>query len=534
MSQAKIAHYQLQSRLGKGAMGVVFRARDERLERDVAIKLLQVNLESDEAADYAARLLQEARSAARLNHPGIITVYDCGEWRSKSYLAMELVHGITLKDLLEKRGQLSIRQVVSIARQMFAALGHAHRHKVIHRDIKPGNLMLTKEGRLKITDFGIAQLPASDLTRTGTILGSPRYMSPEQLAGKKLDGRADLYSAGVVLYQCLTGKAPFDGETTMNIVYQVLHTTPPAPHELRPEVPRVLSDLVMRCIDKHADQRFSSLDAALAALLGGDVSPQRAELAPEDPTEAFHTSDAAFEAKTVATASPILPWLSQTGSVLAWLVRHCLVGLRFLGRHLWYCTQALARALQRWTPLLWNGLTRYAQFLRPYGKTALQATRSAFRRLPQRVQLLIVLLAAAGALWAIWPSQPAVELELSPAVSNSVEDSNGDANQLQAEHQQRSQLLESMAEQQALAQGEEGTNQVQAKQETAPIDQFDADAPRAEPESIDQQANVSGSLKQAGQEIKQDVKGVFNCILGQGNCPKTNTQANHQTDQRRP
>lgn len=534
MSQPKIAHYQLQSRLGQGAMGVVFRAHDERLERDVALKLLQVNLAENEAADYAARLLQEARSAARLNHPGIITVYDCGEWRGKSFLAMELVHGITLKDLLEKRGQLSIRQVVSIARQMFAALGHAHRHKVIHRDIKPANLMLTKEGRLKITDFGIAQLPASDLTRTGTVLGSPRYMSPEQLAGKKLDGRADLYSAGVVLYQCLTGKAPFDGETTMNIVYQVLHFNPPAPHEVRPEVPRVLSDLVMRCLAKSADQRFASLDAALAALLGGEVDPQRQQRAPEDPTQAFNTRSGEAAA-TPSNHSPLWPWVAQTGVLLAWLGRHGLRITNQIGRWLWLGAQVLARCLQRWMPVLWAKSQALYQQLSPrISAIAVRGWRR-FRALPVRGQAVSGVLLGAILVWGLWPRSPVAEIEFAqpaPAVEQVTQLTDA---QLAAEQQQRNQLLAKMAEAQAYAQPAESDEGQGSPELTAPpLRQVKMSQAEQHPEQVTttaaahSESGLLGQLQQAGQQMGRDVHGLFNCLSGHGTCPKAEAKPQQQ------
>ncbi|QLI82002.1 serine/threonine protein kinase [Chitinibacter fontanus] len=537
MSQPKIAHYQLQSRLGQGAMGVVFRAHDERLERDVALKLLQVNLAENEAADYAARLLQEARSAARLNHPGIITVYDCGEWRGKPYLAMELVQGITLKDWLEKRGALSIRQVISIARQMFAALGHAHRHKVIHRDIKPANLMLTKEGRLKITDFGIAQLPASDLTRTGTVLGSPRYMSPEQLAGKKLDGRADLYSAGVVLYQCLTGKAPFDGETTMNIVYQVLHFNPPAPHEVRPEVPRALSDLVMRCLAKSADQRYASLDAALAALLGGETDPQRQSRAPEDPTQAFDTQSGATAA-TPSSNSPLWPWVAQTGVLLAWLGRHGLRAARCLGRWLWRGLQVLARGLQRWTPVIWAKAQSLYQQLSPRVNAAATRGWLRFRALPPRGQIATSIVLSAVLVWGLWPRSPVAEIEFAQSAPLAEHAPQlGDA-QLAAEQQQRNQLLAKMGDAQAYAQPPESEEGQSSPELTAPpLRQVKMSQAEQHPEQVTttaaahSESGLLGQLQQAGQQMGRDVHGLFNCLSGQSACP--NAEASQQ-QQRRP
>jgi len=271
----KLGHYRIEKQLGRGAMGVVYRAVDERLDRTVALKVLRLNLADDERAEYAARLQQEAKSAARLNHPGIITMFDCGDAGDNAFLAMEYVDGKSLQDLMERK-RLSVSRVTKVADQLFAALAYAHEHGVVHRDIKPANLMLTPDGRLKITDFGIAQLPASDLTRTGTLIGSPRHMSPEQVQGKKVDGRADIFSAGIVLYEMLTGEKPFDGEHVASIAYRILHEAPCGIQALNPDVPDELAAVVMRCLEKEPDNRFQTArDArtAIRALMGKSTVP---------------------------------------------------------------------------------------------------------------------------------------------------------------------------------------------------------------------------------------------------------------------
>lgn len=403
MNQPQIAHYQLQSRLGQGAMGVVFRARDVRLERDVALKLLQVSLESTEAADYAARLLQEARSAARLNHPGIITVFDCGEWRGKPYLAMELVQGVSLKTVLEKKGTLSTRDVIRIAKQIFSALSHAHQHDVVHRDIKPANLMLTKEGRLKITDFGIAQLPASDLTRTGTILGSPRYMSPEQLAGSKLDGRADIYSAGVVLYQALTGKVPFDGETTMNIVFHILHSEPLDPRSMNSEVPAWLVTLVLRCLAKKKEDRFASADEVLLAIQAASTNTVQAEKIIDEP-RAEPDAAAAEETRVERETTPVLGWLQQTWVMLLWLLQQSGLFLQKVARQLGPWLLSAAAQIRRWTPILMAKVSQAWLWIRPYLITVLMRAKGWFLAQPKKVQALVVSLGLAGFVWLMWPN----------------------------------------------------------------------------------------------------------------------------------
>ncbi|HEY9103215.1 serine/threonine-protein kinase [Chitinimonas sp.] len=320
----KLGHYRIEATLGQGAMGVVYRATDERLERTVALKVLSLSLSSEERAEYAARLQQEAKSAARLNHPNIITVYDCGDIDDHAFLAIEFVDGKTLQSLLASGVKISPAKLVKLAGQLFGALAYAHEHDVVHRDIKPANLMLTPDGRLKITDFGIAQLPTSDLTRVGTVVGSPRYMAPEQVEGKKLDGRADIFAAGIVLYEILTGKRPFDGEHVATIAYRILHETPEDIRSINPDVPEWLAELVMRCLEKDPANRFQTArearsalreQASTAAVVGGNGSGNG------KPAEANGGEAAPKASKPVVEESTggkrnLLPWLGLGGVVL--------------------------------------------------------------------------------------------------------------------------------------------------------------------------------------------------------------------------
>ncbi|MFC4161645.1 serine/threonine-protein kinase [Chitinimonas lacunae] len=269
----RLAYYRITEVLGQGAMGVVYRAVDERLDRPVALKVLHLHLDASHRAEYNARLQLEARSAARLNHAAIITVYECGEIDGQSYLAMELVEGRTLRQVLEHEGRLPPDELEELARQLFDALAYAHARDVVHRDIKPANLMLTSDGRLKITDFGIAQLPSNDLTRTGALIGSPGYMAPEQIQSKRVDGRADLFAAGVVLYQAATGVAPFDSEQLASTVYRILYEEPADPRAINPAVPDTLAQLIMRCLKKDRNQRFADAEQALAMLAAPTPRP---------------------------------------------------------------------------------------------------------------------------------------------------------------------------------------------------------------------------------------------------------------------
>jgi len=311
----KLGHYRIDSQLGKGAMGVVYRATDERLDRTVALKVLRLTLGDDERAEYAARLQQEAKSAARLNHPGIITMFDCGDVDGYAFLAMEYVEGKSLQMLMDSGVRLSIGRIQKVADQLFSALAYAHEHDVVHRDIKPANLMLTADGRLKITDFGIAQLPASDLTRPGALIGSPRHMAPEQIEGKKVDGRADIFSAGIVLYELLTGRKPFDGDHVASIAYKILHEPVDDIRLINPDVPEALASIVMRCLEKNPALRFQTAREARAALRA-IAGKTKDEAAPQT-LSAEDSGPLAVQAKPVAKAGrPVWVWLAAGACVV--------------------------------------------------------------------------------------------------------------------------------------------------------------------------------------------------------------------------
>lgn len=261
--------YSIQSRLGQGAMGAVYQAWDKRLERAVALKVLSLDLAEQERALYAHKLEQEARAAARLNHPNIITIYEIGVANGLPFIAMELIDGPSLRELLDKGRQFSPDRVAKIIRQLLKGLAYAHAMGLVHRDIKPANIMFNSNGVLKLTDFGIAHLIASDWTHTDALSGSPCYMSPEQVRAQALDGRSDLFSVGVVMYEMLAGRLPFAGDNMATIVYQIMFETPPAPQEINPEVPSWLSQVVMTCLQKDAAQRYQTADDLVMALKTG-------------------------------------------------------------------------------------------------------------------------------------------------------------------------------------------------------------------------------------------------------------------------
>ncbi|HET9462402.1 MAG TPA: protein kinase [Thiobacillus sp.] len=251
----KIGRYEILDEVGQGAMGTVYRARDPLIERTVAIKTVPIAKLRQEGTDEESRFLREAQSAGRLSHPNIVTIYDVGEADEVAYIAMEYLSGATLRDIMN-RGPIPLDLALDTATQMAEALAFAHEHGVIHRDIKPANVVITgQHGRVKLTDFGIAHFIHSDQPQTGQMLGSPRYMSPEQAMGREIDGRSDIFSLGAVLYEMLTGHYAFDGSSLPAIVYRVIHETSVPAASLRPQLPAGMSSLLARMLDKNPQAR---------------------------------------------------------------------------------------------------------------------------------------------------------------------------------------------------------------------------------------------------------------------------------------
>ncbi|MFP5409781.1 MAG: protein kinase domain-containing protein [Gammaproteobacteria bacterium] len=270
-----IGRYEVLDEVGQGAMGTVYRPRDPLIERTVAIKTVPIDRLHKEGTDAEARFLREAQSAGRLSHPNIVTIYDVGETDGLAYIAMEYLSGPTLRQLID-HSRMPLELALDTARQMAEALAFAHAHGVIHRDIKPANVVVTgQRGQIKLTDFGIAHLANSEQTQAGQMLGSPRYMSPEQAMGREVDGRSDIFSLGAVLYEMLTGRYAFDGDSLATIVYRVIHDAPMDPAALRPNVPTGLVQLLGRMLNKSPDARpdAQAVVAALHALTTPVAAP---------------------------------------------------------------------------------------------------------------------------------------------------------------------------------------------------------------------------------------------------------------------
>ncbi|HQT00713.1 MAG: serine/threonine protein kinase [Hydrogenophilales bacterium 16-64-46] len=264
----KIGRYEILGEIGQGAMGTVYWARDPLIEREVAIKAVPTQQLREEGTEAETRFLREARSAGRLSHPSIVTIYDVGETASHAYISMEFLSGAPLRDLMDRR-LLPLSIAVDTAQQMADALAFAHEHGVVHRDIKPSNVVVTGEqGRVKLTDFGIAHLLNSKQTQVGQMFGSPRYMSPEQARGLEIDGRSDIFSLGAVLYEMLTGRYAFDGDSLPSIVYSVINEAPDY-RLLDSSLPPELTELLARMLHKQPACRPDAREVAqsLAALV---------------------------------------------------------------------------------------------------------------------------------------------------------------------------------------------------------------------------------------------------------------------------
>jgi len=344
--------YRIVRKIGAGGMANVYLAEDQELGRRVAIKILNDRHANDD--QFVERFRREAKNAAALSHPNIVSIYDRGEAEGTYYIAMEFLDGRSLKELIVGRGPAPVDVAVEYVRQILSALRFAHRHGIVHRDIKPHNVLVDGEGRVKVTDFGIARAGTSQMTEAGSIVGTAQYLSPEQARGTATDQRSDLYSLGVVLYELLTGESPFDGDTPVEIAMKHLSTVPELPSTHRPDLPRALDLVVMRALAKEPEDRYQSaeeMDADLERVARGAPVAAATE---ESATQIMRIPPAAAAAATSATMiaprraapvsstyydeydepvrrRPIWPWLAALLFVVAagiggWYVYHQLAG----------------------------------------------------------------------------------------------------------------------------------------------------------------------------------------------------------------
>jgi serine/threonine-protein kinase len=255
--------YQIVKKLGAGAFGTVYKARDARLDRMVAIKTIRLEgLAASQAGlkEMTDRFLREAKTAAKLKHPGIVTIHDYGDAEGLTYIVMEFIDGIGIDHILAETGRMPIERAAALGAQIAEALDYAHKGGVVHRDIKPANIMIEPGDRVKVTDFGIAKPgdSAEHLTMTGSLLGTPSYMSPEQARGQKLDGRSDLFSVGCVLYEMVAGKKAFRGESITALLFKIISEEPPSLREFDPKVPDEMLRIISKALQKSPDARYQT------------------------------------------------------------------------------------------------------------------------------------------------------------------------------------------------------------------------------------------------------------------------------------
>lgn len=278
--------YEILERIGMGGMSDVYKAKDHKLNRHVAVKVLKQ--EFSENTNFVSKFRVEAQAAASLMHPNIVNVYDVGEDNGIYYIVMELVEGITLKKYIEKKARLSVREAVSIAIQACMGIEAAHNNHIIHRDIKPQNIIISKDGKVKVTDFGIAKAATSN-TITSNVMGSVHYTSPEQARGGYSDEKSDIYSMGITMFEMLTGRVPFNGETTVAIAIKHIQEEMPSPRDYVPEIPVSVERIVLKCTQKSPDRRYHNMDLLITDLKKALMSPDEDFVQIEDPEQTMAT-----------------------------------------------------------------------------------------------------------------------------------------------------------------------------------------------------------------------------------------------------
>jgi len=324
MSEAvpkSFGRYQVLGVLGRGSMGVVYKAKDPVIGRLLAVKSVPetLGLDTGKKQEYIKRLLQEAKAAGNLQHPNIVTIFDAGESELGPFIAMEYLDGVTLKEILSTGKKLTLPQLVEIVRQVGEGLDYVHQRGIVHRDIKPANLMIVENSLIKIMDLGIARLPFSDLTREGRLVGSPSYMSPEQLQGENLDGRSDLFSLAVVVYQAATGKKPFPGQNIQEICWKIIHEEWVPARKAEPGISPEFEAVLQKGLAKDREKRFQTgkeMFEAMRALLRDTARPRPEKIQEARPDTATTAPAAAAAKGQAGSASKNEPSIYDESSSL--------------------------------------------------------------------------------------------------------------------------------------------------------------------------------------------------------------------------
>jgi len=326
----QLGKYKIGSIIGRGAMGIVYKAYDSLIDRTVALKAIKQDcLDSEEAEQILLRFKTEAQAAGRLSHPNIVTVYEYDEDNGTAFIAMEYVEGRNLKEAITSKERFPLEAIVDIIKGILNGLAYAHSNGVIHRDIKPDNIILLENGQIKITDFGIARIESSNLTQHGDLLGTPAYMSPEQCTGSPVDNRSDIFSTGAILYHLLTGEKPFPGDNMTTIIHRVVNATPLVPSELNLSISQDLDQCVFKSLAKNPAQRFHDAGefstALTKSLETGKNSFVAAASSPTDDTVTSRLNQTVQQREKGITAMSLPSILSQlnplyTGAAALFLI----------------------------------------------------------------------------------------------------------------------------------------------------------------------------------------------------------------------
>jgi len=335
----RIGKYEIRRELGKGAMGTVYEGFDPVIERPVAIKTILAEYLANVEVDSAVmRFKREAQAGGKLHHPGIVGVYEFGEDEKMAFIVMEYVQGKELRKLMRERGRFELIDVFEVMKQLLAALDYSHKSGVVHRDIKPGNLMVLSDMKIKVMDFGVARVESASLTRVGSVVGTPTHIAPEQLLGLPTDGRCDLWAAGVILYELLTGHGPFVAETSVTVMHKVLHVDPAAPSSMVASLPSAFDAVVARALAKKPEERYQSARDFAGALVNAFLKSRPGSAAGQTAEKPAHS--------VAVDSAPAAPQMTLPPETLAEIESSLVKSIGPLAKHLVRKSASHARSVE--------------------------------------------------------------------------------------------------------------------------------------------------------------------------------------------